>query len=191
MPTFLSDPAPTVYAIVAVMAIALWAIYLRSRKKKDLFSAIGGVAVLLAIFLIDRFVESPREESTRKMQEMSALSANKNWDDMFKHVSDSFNYKSPNGGQTDKKTLLQKVKSVEAYVDKGFVAWDFSRNDFKQMDDKTVELGFRAQAKDRPETVVYVKATFVKDPDGQWRLGGFICYEPVNTKERRAIPGLD
>lgn len=191
MPTFLSDPSPTAYVIVGIMVAVLAGIYFRSQRRKDLYPLIGGVAIFLTVFLIDRFVDSPREASIRRMQEMSAASANRNWDDMFKSISESFSYKGANGGQTDKKTLREKVRSVEGYVDKGFAVWDFNRSDFEQVDEKTARIGFRAQARDRPETVVYVKATFTKDPDGQWRLAGFVCYDPVNTKDRRNIPGLD
>lgn len=191
MPVFFSDPSPTSYVIVAIMVAVLAGNYLRSQRRRDLLPLIGGVAVLLAVFLIDRFVESPREESMRRMQEMSAASASKKWDDMFKNVSESFAYKGANGGTTDKKALREKVRSVEAMIDKGFVVWDFTRSDFRQIDDKNAEIGFRAQVKERPETVHYVKATFTKDPDGQWRMAGFTCYEPINTKERRSIPGLD
>lgn len=188
MPVFLSDPSPTVYAIVAIMVAALAGIYLRSRKRKDLIPLIGGGVLLVALFLIDRFVESPREESIRRMQEMASLSASKKWDDVFKHLSDSFKYKSASGNETDKKTLREKVRSVEPMIDKGFTVWDFSRDDFRQISDNSVEIGFRAQVKDRPESQHYVKAIFVKDPDGQWRMGSFECFNPVNTKERRSLP---
>src|SRR5438046_2655014 len=93
MPTFLSDPSPTTYAIVAIMVAALAGIYLRSRKRKDLYPLIGGVAVLIAVIAIDRFIESPREAAMRKMQEMSAASANRKWDDAFRNISESFSYK--------------------------------------------------------------------------------------------------
>jgi hypothetical protein len=191
MPVFLSDPSPTAYAIVVMIVGVLAGIYLRSRKRKDLYPLIGGVAVLIAVFVIDRLVESPREEAMRRMQEMSAATANKKWDDVFKNISESFNYKGSGGGQTDKKSLREKVRSIEAMLEKGFVVFDFNRSDFKQIDDKNSEIGFRAQLKERPESVTYVKARFTKDPDGEWRMSGFDCYEPINTNERRTIPGLD
>jgi hypothetical protein len=191
MPVFFSDPSPTAYAFGVILVAVLVGVYLRSRRKKDLYPLAGGVAALLALFLIDRFVESPREESMRRMHEMSAASAKKNWDDVFTNVSDSFSYKGAGGAQTDKKGLREKVRSVESFVDKGFVVWGFSRDDFKQINDTTVEIGFSAKVKDNDATTTYVKATFTKDPDGQWRMSGFTCYEPINTKERRTLPGLD
>jgi hypothetical protein len=192
MPVFISDPSPTTYVIIAIMVAALGGFYFRSRKTKDLFPLIGGAAVLLTLILIDRFVESPREEATRKMNEMSAASARKKWDEVFTNVSESFIYKSGSGmTQTDKKGLREKVRSVESMIDKGFVVWNMSRDDFKQMNDTTLEIGFSAKVKDRDETTSYVKAIFTKDSDGQWRMSSFICYEPINTKERRILPGLD
>jgi hypothetical protein len=122
---------------------------------------------------------------------MSAASAKKNWDEVFTNVSDSFTYKGTGGAQTDKKVLREKVRSIEPIIDKGFVVWGFSRDDFKQVDDTTVEFGFSAKVKDRDETTTYVKARFTKDPDGKWRMSGFTCYEPINTKERRTLYGLD
>jgi hypothetical protein len=192
MPVFISDPSSTTYAIIAIMVAVLGGLYYRSRKKKDLFPLIGGAGVLLTLILIDFFVESPREETMRKMNEMSAASAKKNWDEVFTNVSDSFNYKGSGGmTQTDKKGLREKVRSVESMIEKGFVVWGFSRDDFKQINDNTAEIGFSSKVKDRDETTSYVKAVFTKDPDGQWRMSGFTCYEPINTKERRNLPGLD
>lgn len=191
MPTFLSDPSPTTYAIVAIMVAVLVGIYLRSRKRKDLYPLIGGVAVLIAVVAIDRFVESPREAAMRKMQEMSEATANKKWDDVFKNISESFKYKGATGNQTDKKGLREKVRSIESMVDKGIAIFDFNRSDFRQIDEKTSEIGFRAQLKDRPESVTYVKAIFTKEPDGVWRMSSFTCFEPINTNEKRQIPGLD
>lgn len=191
MPVFISDPSLTTYAIIAIMVAVLAGLYYRSRKKKDLFPLIGGTGVLLALFLIDILVESPREETKRKMKEMSAASETKNWDEVFTNISETFNYKGSSGALTDKKGLREKVRSIESMIEKGFTVWGFTRDDFRQINDTTVEIGFGAKVNGRDETQSYVKAVFTKDPDGQWRLSDFALYEPINTKERRSIPGLD
>src|SRR4051812_33608597 len=96
MPTVLSDPAPILYVILAIVVGALAMVYARTRKRGDLYRLIGAAAVLLTLFIIDRLVESPREESTRKMREIVTASKAKKVDDIARHVSDSFSYNGMN-----------------------------------------------------------------------------------------------
>jgi hypothetical protein len=93
MPTFLSDPPTSVYTILGAMVIVLAAVAFRRQKKNDLITFALGSLLLLAIFLIDKMIESPREITLRQVQEMAAASHAKQYDDLFKHVSESFKYK--------------------------------------------------------------------------------------------------
>ena len=189
MPTLLSDPSTTFYAFLGIMAIVLVGLWLRSRKRGDLIRALLGVALLGAAISIDQFVESPREEATRKIGEMCKSTQDKKWDDVFKHVSDSFRYK-----EVDKKTFREKAKSIEGLPEfKGVTVWDFARADFKQIDDKNLQLGFRAQLRDLPISQSYILATFAKEADGQWRMSGFKRYDPAKQTlgEQLPVPGLE
>jgi hypothetical protein len=185
MPTFLSDPSTALYAILGVITLVLGVVAARRQKRSDLINFGIVAAVLLAVFLIDRAVESPREAAVRKIQEMGAASRAKKYDDLLKHVSDSFKYKS-----LDKAGLRDRARQAEAIGFGGISEYDLARSGFKQVNDTTIEHGFRVKHNGQPELHFYVVGTFKKEPDGEWRLTTFKLFDPVNTNDEKDVPGL-
>ena len=106
MPNVLADPPSSVYVMLGAMVVILLAIAMRRQKKGDVVTLVIGAIVFLAILIIDRAVESPREQVVRKIAEMGAASRNRNYDDIFKHISESFKHKS-----LDKKSLREKARA--------------------------------------------------------------------------------
>src|SRR5687767_486314 len=90
MPTALSDPSTALYAVLGVAALVLGLLALRRQRRSDVINFAIPAAALLAVFLIDRFVESPRETVTRVLKEMEVASQERRYDEMFQHVSDQF-----------------------------------------------------------------------------------------------------
>ena len=194
MPTALSDPSPTLYAFLVILVLVLAGVWYRKQKTGNLIRLIAAVVAILTVFLIDRFVESPREEASRKVQEMAKASQEKNWNGILEHISDSFVYKGPFGSKIDKKEFASKLKQTEAIPEfKGFVILDMHRADYRIIDASNSQLGFGAKLKEYPD-MWWIMATFIKDPDGQWRMSGFNRYDAVKTDQRSPplpIPGLD
>jgi hypothetical protein len=195
MPTALSDPSPTLYLILIIVALVLAGVWLRRQSRGDLIRFLIAIGALLAVYLIDRFCESPREEASRKIEEMAQASRDKKWDDLFKHVADSFKYNGPSGIEIDKKGLREKLKLVEGIPEfKGAVILDMHRADYRVIDEKTATVGFLACAKDYPVKRWFVIATFAKEPDGQWRMTDFKGYDELKQDHHGpqiAINGLD
>jgi hypothetical protein len=186
MPTFLSDPSTAFYTVLGALVIILGLVALRRQKRSDFVNLGIGVVALLVVFLIDRSVESPREEIERRIHEMGAASREGRTADLFQHVSDSFQRKS-----LDKKGLQELARKAEQMGLGGIEEWDVKRTDFKEgPDGTTCEQSFRAQLKGHPESQRIVVATFKKDPDGQWRLSSFKTMNPVNAGEEMDVPGL-
>ena len=187
MPTLLSDPTRPMYILFGAMVVILGALALRRQKKSDIITFVVAAVLLLVLYIIDRSVESPREQVVRKIDEMKSASQSKKYDDLFKHVSDSFNYKG-----LDKKALRDKAHLAEQYFD-GIEAWDYGRNDFKIVDDTTVQQGFLVQPKNsnNPALQRYVVATFKKEGE-EWRLKTFAIYDPIKKTNdaELGIPGL-
>jgi len=159
------------------MVLALVALWFRGGTRGDLFRLVAGIAIFIAVVLIDVFVESPREESTRKMEEIRAATKAKNVDDVAKHISESFKYEG-----TSKAHLLEKIRAVYQIPQfEGVDMTGFSRADFQQVDIDTIKIGFEAwPAKyGLPEYRYYCWATFVKDPDGQYRMRTFELHQPA------------
>jgi len=180
MPTFLSDPSISLYIILSVLVFVLIGIWINRRQQGDLIRLLAGVAVLVAVFLIDRFVESPREESTRKMQEIAAATKAKSADGVGQHISESFEYNGMN-----KAKLLDWVKSV--YGNSQFEGIDtsgYGRSEFEKIDDNKVIIVFEVwpTSYGLPEYRHFCKATFAKDPDGQFRMWTFSLYKDHPSK---------
>ena len=176
MPTFLSDPSTAVYAVLIVLAVAAAAMALASRRRPMVIVAILLALLVAAVFVIDRLVESPREEAERKIREMAAASQKKDWDGVLKHVSESFSYK----GAVTKKGFRSLMGRIDASLPfNGVDAWEFSRSEFKQIDAKKLEMGFAAQPTGNPAFRKHCVAAFVLDADGQWRMAEFKLYDPI------------
>jgi hypothetical protein len=185
MPTVLSDPSPILYVIFAIFVGVLAMVYLRSRKRGDLVRLIGAAAALVALFVIDRLVESPREESTRKMREIVTASKAKKVDDIAKHVSDSFRYNNMNKEQF--KAIWSRATGIAEF--QGIDVDGLGHSDFEPVDENKVKIGFDVwpTGYGLPQYRYYCKATFVKDPDGQFRMQTFELY-PKRGDDRPVVP---
>jgi len=191
MPTALSDPSSTLYAILVVIVFVLAALWFRSRTRGNLIRLLIAASALLALFVIDRLFESPREEATRKLHEMAEASQQKNWNSMFQNVSDTFKYKDPGGTEMDKESFRKWAKLLETMPEfKGVLVWDFNRADFRPIDNDNFKIGFRAKLKDVPMRDSWIVATFHRDPDGEWRMSSFNRYNGVK-QDRNDNPPMD
>ena len=188
MPTFLSDPSTALYAVLGVAVLITGVLAARRQKRSDLINFAIPAAVLLAVFLIDQAYESPREAVARTLKEMETASQGRKYDDLFKHVSDKFQYKS-----LDKKGLREKAGVAEGYFPEGIRIWNVTRPNFKQVDDSTIEQEFDVQPVGHPEGRYQCVGVFKKEADGQWRVVTFRLYQVVGGGEGRqeaTPPGL-
>jgi hypothetical protein len=168
--TALTDPSPTIYIVLGTVVIILAALWVRNRTRSNLIQLGIGVAFLLAIVLCDTLVESPREQAVRKMKEMAQATRERRMDDAFRHISDTFNY---NG--ITKTALRERARSAEGQAGfAGVGVSTFERADAKQIDDKTVQIGFEVFAINAPvgEGRYYCLGTFKQESGGDYRLTG-------------------
>jgi hypothetical protein len=184
MPTAFSDPSPTLYLILGILVVILGAIALRRQRRSDVINFLIPAALLLALFLIDLAVESPREQVVASIREMETATQNKKHSDVFKHVSNDFRYKS-----LDKKQLQDRAQLVEALPNwEGLKVTDLSREGFVQKDANTAEQRFDVMPLRMPGTEYRYEcvATF-KNENGRWMLTTFRL-----TKDEHEVnpPGL-
>jgi hypothetical protein len=121
----------SVYLALAIAAgVSLyWGVTLfrwRGRRRQSYpYLAAGGVALALMglYFVLDRAVETDREQVVRKLNEMAAAVARRDLDAIFEPISDS--YRSPQG-----KTKQQTRDFARVQLDSGRVRemaiWDIS-----------------------------------------------------------------
>jgi hypothetical protein len=188
MPTFLSDPSTTLYVVLAVAVLVTGVLLAKRQRRTDLINFAIPAAILLAVFVIDRMFESPREAVARSLREMESASQARKYDDLFKHVSDKFQYKS-----LDKKGLREKASMAEGYFPEGVRIWNVNRANFKQLDDATIEQEFDVQPVNSPQFRYQCVGVFKQEADGEWRMTTFRLYPVVSGGEGRqevTPPGL-
>ena len=193
MPTFLSDPSPTLYLILGVITVVLGVLALRSKRKRETIAFVIFALLLVGPFVCDKLFDSPREHSIKTMKQIQDASAAKNWDVAFGQISDSFRYNGPTGdANIDKKKLRAMLHGVEPMIEKGLFFRDFHRDDFRMINETHLEMGFSAGAVGIPQSNRFVVGIFVLDPDGEWRLQGFRIYESAQSRDgqEQGIPGV-
>jgi len=188
MPTFLSDPATALYVVLAVAVLVTGVLAARRQRRTDVINFAIPAVALLALFVIDQVYESPRETVARTLKEMESASQGRKYDELFKHVSEKFQYKS-----LDKKGLREKANLAEGYFPEGVRIWNVNRANFKQIDESTIEQEFDVQPVNHPEGRYQCVGVFKKEADGEWRMVTFRLYPVVGGGEGRqevTPPGL-
>jgi hypothetical protein len=187
MPVFLSDPTPATYLVLVALVVVTGAVAARWQDRRRL--AAFGVACLLlgGLYLIDKLYNSPREEAVGGMGQLLDAVNQRQPDRFLANVSDSF------GAYGMKKPDLRRAIDLARQFDARIGAWNFDRKRVEYHDGPppTVDVVFDAKAEGPGGTVPkHVKATFVQDPDGKYRLRSFATYNIVQKQVEEPIPGL-
>jgi hypothetical protein len=189
-----------VYVALAAAGFVLLLAWWNTRRRFWLISF--AVVLLLAgtYFLLDRLVETDREQIGRKLQEMAAAVQARNPAAIMAHVSDDFQVRGH-----DRATFQGFVERAlrERWVDQ-VVVWDFFfPDDFRGPAEvrrggevrprQVARMSFRAKpigGRVGENAGFPCEARFVRDPDGQWRLLDFEVFNPVITNQPEPVPGL-
>jgi hypothetical protein len=193
MPTFLSDPAPVFYAVLFAFVGITGAIAARNQGRKSLLRFGAALAVLALLYGIDRLFESPREDANRKISEMVNAVDTRNPDAFVQNIADVVGYRGGSQPVLVKRDEIRHshfwvmIRQLDVHVTKPA----FSRDQVKQIDPDTIEVGFSvagiAQERRFP---VYIRATFKKQSDGQLRLTAIASYNHINRNELLQIPNF-
>jgi len=187
MPIWLIDPDTTTYLLLIVLLFAALGNWIRSRKRGAGF-AVGIVALLLlALYLCDRLYESPREESVRKVQLMVDAFNSNNWEQFQQHLSHGTLVR----GVTV--LVLKPTFQLGTRFNAKVTVWNFDRGSVKYLTgpEPAVEIAFdaKAQALNGEMIPKHVRATFVRDADGQYRVQNFKTFNILSKNSEEPIPG--
>lgn len=193
MPSFLSDPPTVLYAILLLAVFVTGAIFMRRQDRKSLIPLVIALAILAAVFLIDRLCESPREEATRHVQAMAAAANARDVNAFLSHVADTFEYQGESAQPLPVSREQLRKAGLWTILDQWQVrvaTWGFERNDMTEIDDDTVEIGFFGKGEsDNGAAPMYFRARFTRQSDGQMKMTNLTSYDPVKqTNERKGIP---
>jgi hypothetical protein len=197
---WLFEGRPAVFVVLAAAALVLFVAWWQTRKRYWFYGAVAFLALAGLYFLLDRLVETDREQIVRKIEEMSAGVRERNVDRIFAHVSEQFRLNNTDRAAfrafADRAIRTGQVTEVKA--------WDFHfDDDFRATERRTVrgtpqeaQLA-RVRFTVKPEgpgitTAGFLcRATFIRDPDGQLRLLDFQLFNPlVDQNTPMQIPQL-
>lgn len=191
MPDWLAEPESSLLLLIAVAAIGSGVVAWKTRHRAWIIIASISLILLALLFLCDRFFESDRERIAGSVQTMAAAVKPNNLDQVFTHISESFQYGPVNKAGfrkfCDDASRNHRVDSL--------VVWGFQVLRFnEQRNQADVSFQFKVKAGGRlgnVEEVFYLcKAVYVKDADGQWRMQSFKVYPLSSGDQQLTIPGL-
>ncbi len=190
MPTWLSDPSNGLYLVLFVLVVIAGAVWARYQDRRSRNRALVALAAFLVLLLCDLLFESPREQATRKVQEMAAAATARDPDKFVANVSNSFRYGGADRERLRSSRAWEMIRQFNARV----AVWGFSRDDSRDLGDDGVEIGFfaKGEAPDGRFVMRYIRAVFVKDPDGQYRLRTMSFHNPAEKglNAEDPIPGF-
>jgi hypothetical protein len=194
MQSWLSDNFDILVILLGIIALGLGYFWWRTRKRYFALGAglavvLVGLVCLLPYLLPLILGESDSQQIERKIREMAASVKARNLDRIFRHVSNSFHFRS-----LDKLAFRQRSEEVIRRRDvEEVVVWDFERGEIsREKRSATVRFTVKARSKWQGSEFPYrCEADFVLDSDGQWRMRGFQLFNPlVNSNEPIDIPGF-
>lgn len=189
MPTFLSDPPQALLLLLAVVAIVAAVPLARNQDRRSLFVFLGCLAPLLLLLLLDRLVESPREEASRKVRAMADAATAADGARFVEHLSASFRIGPADREKVRNSPAWGLVRQYQARI----AVWGLDASDAESKGPNEIVVGFyaKAQTPSNEGLIRYCRATFVRDPDGQFRARGIEFFTPgMNGRTPDPIPGF-
>jgi len=169
-----------VYVVLITLVVFLFVVWWQTRKRWWLLGVAVAAGLIGLYVLLDRMVETDREQIVRKVQEMAAAVNARNLDALFANISDEF--RSPNG-----KTKEALRSDVESYLSSGTVStvkvWDIVCVERPSPENSPVHVFFSAKAEGMRELLADCDATFDFDPQSGWRLQSIRLLQPQSTEE--------
>lgn len=193
MPTFLSDPPQTAYLLLFAAALVSGAVWFNRRDNRRALVVFGCVAGVLAVlFLLDKLFESPREESVRAVQAMVHAADTRDVNSFVEYIADSMEYRGESQPVTVTREQIRSAGfwNVLRQYNVHVAAWDFSRDEVREVGSNVIELGFLAKGEaNGQQAPLYLRATFVRQPDGKMRLTRLATFDPLQREnQRKTIP---
>ncbi len=165
----------TIYCLLGALAGLLVAAWWMTRKRW-LLVGVGVLAGLAGVyFLLDRLVETPNEQIGRKLNEMAAAVKARNPDAVMRHIAADFHFR-----HQDRAAFAALVdRALHQGLIEDLSVWDFRTPDGGTDLTRKVEFTAKPRGGVVPEGLFYrVKATFVRETDGQWRHADVRSFQP-------------
>ncbi len=172
------DNATMLYWLLGGLAIVLLAGFWVTRKRFWLYG-VGVIAVLVGlVVLLSSLIVTDRQQIAQSLQEIANNIQGRQPDKVFAQFSNEFRYRNQ-----DKRTFEKRLQGV---IRSGFVKeCRISNVDVEDVSraNRTATVLFQAWGRGDVEAAYRCRATYVLDPDGQWRMQGFQLLDLLSGNE--------
>jgi hypothetical protein len=175
------------YAVLGVLAIISLLIWWTSRKQAFLYAVGVFLVLILGYALLDRAVETDREQIEQRLKAMGRAVKDRKPDVILSNVSDDFHY-----GTMNKKAFQARVtNALDNREVRDLILWDFEFPSEGRTENSR-PVHFKAKpfgtpiGDDNPGFII--KSHFDRDKDGQWRLKDFEVYGPTDINTPLTLP---
>jgi hypothetical protein len=183
---WLVDEPTNAYLVLGTVALLCGAVWWETRQGRILLGVGAAIVLALVVWLLSVLIVTDRRRLIDSIQQMSAAVAQRDTDGIFRHISRDFQLGNL-GQQPFRQFVAEVLRNGEVT---SVEAWDFVRpaEITRSPDGKqgTARITFMAKPKGPQvqDNVGYrVRATFVLEADGKWRMTTFTIHNPVNDAE--------
>lgn len=183
MPYWLVEGDATLLFVLASVGLICVALWWRTRQRKYAVVAAAAAVAILTLSLLDHLIESDREQMIRKVQEISDGVRARDFDRVFRHVSDDFRR-----GGFDKAQFRKYAEDVSRHRNvTEFQAWGFVPGDVSRQKHRgELEFFFKIRGNWSAGNEYFLARTaWHLDSDGEWRLQTFEVFNPYSDTKSR------
>jgi hypothetical protein len=177
---WLFEGRTSAYVILAALAVFLLLVWWQTRRRWLLAGVLVAAALVGLYALLDKAVETDREQIVRKVHAMAAAVNARAVDALFENISD--NFRSPQG-----KNKQQFRSLIADYLQRRMVnnvrVWDIVCVDPPSRDHPPSRVFFSAKAESGSELLADCDATFDYDAEHGWRLRSLRLLKPQTTED--------
>ncbi len=173
---WLFEGRTNVYVILVALTVFPLLAWWQTRKRWWLYVVAVAAASIGLYALLDKMVETDREQIVRKVQVMAAAMNARNLDALFENVSE--NFRSPQG--RNKQEFRDEVASRMRIVE-NIRVWDIVCDTPSR--DQPVRVFFSAKAESGRELLADCEAMFDFDAQHGWRMRSIRLFKPQTTEE--------
>lgn len=170
--SLLDEPTPA-YVVLGVGLLVSAALWWRDRRRGELW-AVGAFALaLLGLIAAGVLIDTDAKRIDRVLRDMARATQDRDVGRIFSHVSETFAVAGMDKLEF-RRLVERRIGEVES-----FSLWDYQARDISRAERRAVvTFALKAHGQSWQAPFYRCRATFVLDPDGQWRLLNFDLFPP-------------
>ena len=177
---WLFEGRTAVYVVCAALAVFLLLAWWQIRKFLLLLGVVVVVALLGLYAILDKAVETDREQLVRKVNELAAAVNARDENALFENISDDFRSPRGEGKQQFRETIANYLK---AGMVNNVRVWDIVCEGTPARDHPPARVFFSAKAESGRALLADCETTFDYDGQHGWRLKSLRLLKPQTTEE--------